>query len=191
MGKKYSIILADPPWFYLDKANAGRRGAAHKYSVMKDNDIKNLPIEKIANQDSILFLWATFPRLELALEVIKAWGFKYKTIGFGFVKMNKKQINTLFMGLGHYTRSNLEICLIATKGKPKRISKSVHSVIMGPIEKHSAKPKEVHKRITELMGDLPRIEIFGREKTSGWDVVGNEIDGLDINIALQNLINHK
>lgn len=189
MGKKYNIILADPAWSYNDRALAGNRGAECKYPVMTDEDIKNLPVKTIAADNCILFLWATFPRLELALEVIKSWGFTYKTIGFNFVKMNKKQTNTLFMGLGNWTRSNSEICLIATKGKPKRISKSVHSVIMAPLERHSAKPKEVHKRIVELMGDLPRIELFARECFTGWTCVGKDIDGLDVRDALNNIIN--
>ena len=91
------------------------------------------------------------------------------------MKRNKKS-DTWFWGLGHWTRANAEICIIATKGKPKRISKSVHSIIDAPVEEHSKKPDEIRDRIVELMGDLPRIELFARAETPGWDVWGNEVN---------------
>lgn len=114
------------------------------------------------------FIWATYPNLKDALEVIEAWGFKYKTVGFTWVKKNKKA-DSWFWGLGYYTRSNAEICLIATKGKPKVQSRSVHQVIDTPIEKHSKKPSCVREKIVSLMGNLPRIELFARQKVDGWD----------------------
>ena len=83
-------------------------------------------------------------------------------------------IISFFWGMGNWTRSNAELCLLATKGNPKRQSKSVHQIIVSPIEEHSKKPDEARKRIVELMGDVPRIELFAREHTPGWDVWGNE-----------------
>ena len=109
-----------------------------------------------------------------ALETIKHWGFKYSTLGFVWVKRNKKA-DTCFFGLGNYTRANSELCLIATKGKIKRISKSVSSVIDARIMEHSRKPDIVRDKIVELMGDLPRIELFARQSVEGWDCWGNEV----------------
>ena len=118
-------------------------------------------------------MWATFPMLREALDVIEAWGFTYKTIAFNWVKQNKNGAG-LFWGLGNWTRSNSEICLLAVKGKPKRVSSSVHSVLLSPVRQHSQKPAEIRDRIVELMGDLPRIELFAREAAPGWDAWGNE-----------------
>lgn len=112
--------------------------------------------------------------LKEALDVIEAWGFTYKTVAFNWVKQNKNGAG-LFMGLGNWTRSNSEICLLAVKGKPKRVSASVHSVILSPLQQHSQKPGEARDRIVELMGDLPRIELFVRETAPGWDSWGNEV----------------
>jgi N6-adenosine-specific RNA methylase IME4 len=179
MMKKYNIILCDAPWSYTDKANAGKRGASHKYSVMSIDDIKALPVNDIAADDCILFMWATFPMIQEALDTIKSWKFKYKTAGFVWIKKNKKS-NTNFMGMGNWTRANSEVCLIAIKGKPKRISASVRQVIESVIESHSKKPDIIRDKIVELMGDLPRIELFARQQTPGWDAVGNAISGMDI-----------
>lgn len=118
-------------------------------------------------------MWATYPMLKEALELIEAWGFQYKTIGFQWVKQNRSGVG-YFMGLGNWTRSNSEACLIATRGKPKRISASVRSLVISPVERHSKKPAEVRDHIVELMGDLPRIELFARDAAPGWDTWGNE-----------------
>jgi N6-adenosine-specific RNA methylase IME4 len=173
--KKYSIIYADPPWSYQ---NRGTRAAASKhYDTMTIEDIKRMGVGAsgggIANEDCVLFMWATFPMLREALDVIEAWGFSYKTVAFNWVKQNRNGTG-IFMGLGNWTRSNSEICLLATKGKPKRISGSVRSIVLSPLQQHSRKPAEIRDRIVELMGDLPRIELFAREAAPGWDVWGNE-----------------
>jgi len=173
--KKYNIIYADPAWSYKNKS-LNRGGAARYYKTMSNEDIQNLQIQKISAEDSILFIWATFPKIQAALDVIEHWGFEYKTMGFTWIKKNKKSTNTNFWGMGRWTRSNPEICLIATKGKPKRINAGIHSVIETPIEKHSKKPDIVRDKITELVGDLPRIELFARETADGWDSWGNEIE---------------
>ena len=172
---KYKIIYADPAWSYKDKALAGNRGAGCKYDVMSINNIKNLPVKELADKDCVLFMWVTMPKLNECFDVIKACGFEYKTVGFTWVKLNKNK-PTPFMGMGRWTRANAELCLIATKGKPSRISASVRSIIETPIERHSKKPNEVRDRIVELMGNLPRVELFAREKADGWDSWGNEIE---------------
>ena len=171
--KKYNIIYADPPWSYKDKALAGNRGACCKYDVMTIEDIENLPIKDISASDCILFMWVTMPFLKDCFDVIKSWGFKYKTCAFTWIKQNKKS-NSLFWGMGSWTRANAELCLIATKGKPKRQSAKVHSVIMSKIREHSRKPDETRDRIVELCGDIPRIELFARQYAKGWDCWGLE-----------------
>jgi len=172
--KKYQIIYADPPWSYRDKALAGKRGASCKYLVQENEWIENLPVSEIADTNCALFLWVTMPKLSECWDLIRKWGFEYKTVAFVWVKRNKKS-PSWFWGMGKWTRANAELCLLAIKGKPKRISASVHSIIDAPIQKHSQKPQEVRDRIIQLFGDLPRIELFAREKTKGWDVWGNEV----------------
>lgn len=173
--KKYSIIYADPPWGYTNRAT--RAAASKHYPTMTLEDMKKMPVGVagggIAADDCVLFMWATYPMLKEALELIEAWGFQYKTIGFQWVKQNRSGAG-YFMGLGNWTRSNSEACLIATKGKPKRISASVRSLVISPVERHSKKPAEVRDHIVELMGDLPRIELFARDAAPGWDAWGNE-----------------
>lgn len=173
--KKYKIIYADPAWSYKDKALAGNRGAGCKYNVMSINDISKLPVGGVADKDCVLFMWVTMPKLNECFQVIEAWGFEYKTVAFTWVKRNKKS-PSWFWGMGRWTRANAELCLIATKGKPKRISAAIHSIVDTPIQRHSQKPNEVRERIVKLMGDIPRIELFAREKTKGWDVWGNEVE---------------
>lgn len=170
--KKYKIIYADPPWEYDDKALAGNRGACCKYSVMNEDEIKNLQVNQIADEDSILFLWATFPKLPEAFEVIKSWGFTYKTKAFTWVKTNKN--GTIFMGMGRWTRSNDEVCLLAVKGSPKRIDAGISSIVMTDIQEHSEKPDIFRTKILQLVGKLPRIELFARTRIHGWDTWGND-----------------
>jgi N6-adenosine-specific RNA methylase IME4 len=141
---------------------------------MSLSEICALPVDSIAAPDCALFLWTTFPMMKEALKVVEAWGFSYKTAAFVWVKKNKIS-DSLFWGLGHWTRANAEVCLLATKGNISRVSKSVHQVIVTPIEAHSKKPVETRRRIVELMGELPRIEMFAREYPEGWDVWGNEV----------------
>jgi N6-adenosine-specific RNA methylase IME4 len=148
--KKYNIIYADPPWEYKDKAKAGNRGACFKYPVMNIDDIKNLNISRIADKDCALFLWVTMPKLNEVFDVIKSWGFKYKTCAFVWIKESKNGKD--FFGMGRWTRANAELCLLATKGKPKRINASIRQIIKSPIQEHSRKPVEVRDRIVSLLG---------------------------------------
>lgn len=132
-------------------------------------------------------MWATFPKLQEGLDTIKAWGFEFKTCAFVWIKTNKRtnvtQTSFLpqdsfdsFMGMGRWTRSNAEICLLAVKGKPQRINAGVHQLIYAPIDKHSKKPNETRDKILQLCGDLPRVELFARQVPEGWDVWGNQVD---------------
>lgn len=148
--QKYKIIYADPPWSYRDKALAGDRGAGCKYDVMSIQDIKDLPVKDLADEDCVLFMWVTMPMLEEAFDLMRAWGFEYKTCAFTWVKQNKKA-DSLFWGMGNWTRANAELCLLGIKGKPKRMDAGVHSVILSHIEEHSKKPAETRDRIVKLL----------------------------------------
>jgi N6-adenosine-specific RNA methylase IME4 len=154
---------------------------ANHYKGMKIQDICALPVNNIADENCVLFLWATYPMLKEALQVIDAWGFKYKTIAFQWIKQNPKKL-TPFYGLGRWTRGNTEPVLLATKGRPKRVSASVFQLLEYPRARHSEKPSSTRDRIIKLMGDLPRIELFARQKTEGWDVWGNEVES-DIELS--------
>ena len=139
---------------------------------MSIDELCALPVETLAEKDCLLFLWATFPQLPEALRLIRAWGFTFKTSP------------TWFYGLGYWTRGNAEICLLAKRGKPKRRSAGVHQFIISPVEEHSKKPDVTRDKIIELAGDLPRVELFARQKAPGWDVWGNEVDS-DLSPTLQ------
>ena len=175
--KQYNIILADPPWAYRNFSGGKAKGtttygsAAHHYPCMDTPSIQGLPIRDIAAKDCWLFLWATFPNIQAALCTINAWGFEYKTVAFTWVKTRGKG---WYSGLGFYTNGNAEVCLLARRGRVKRVANNVKQLIVYPVGRHSAKPPEARDRIVQLCGDLPRIELFNREVVTGWDAWGNE-----------------
>jgi N6-adenosine-specific RNA methylase IME4 len=184
MSGPYQIIYADPPWAF--KAWSGdalpSRVAEPHYNTMTMQDIQTIPVADWCADDCSLFMWIVWPSLPAALEVIKAWGFEYKTCGFCWIKGDARQRDffqesvTANMGMGYWTRANSEVCLIATRGQPKRISAAVRQAIVEPKREHSRKPDCVPERIVKLMGDLPRLEMFARTKREGWDSWGNETD---------------
>ena len=181
--KKYQIIYADPPWRYSGgkgKNSKAWGNSLSSYKCMKLEEICSLPISEISDKDCSLFLWTTFPMLKAGMEVLERWGFKYKTTAFVWVKKYKN--NKDYCGMGYWTRSGAELCLLGIKGKPMRICPNVRQIITHIVEKHSHKPQEVRERIFQLMGGLPRIELFTRQKTEGWDVWGNEVES-DIELA--------
>lgn len=174
--KKYGVIYCDPPWAYKVWSKKGMgRSAENHYPTMDIEDIRALPVGELADEDCALFLWVTFPCLKEGLSVLESWGFTYKTVAFVWVKQNRKS-DGLFWGLGYWTRANAELCILATKGSPRRVSAGVHQVILSHVEEHSKKPQEARNRIVRLMGEVPRIELFARTKTEGWDVWGNEVE---------------
>jgi site-specific DNA-methyltransferase (adenine-specific) len=174
VSRLYSVILADPPWRYNDR-RVGHGGAEGHYPTMNLDEIKALRIPAAAN--CALFIWATCPLIGAALETVNAWGFTYRTTAFVWIKLNPSG-RGLATGLGHWTRANAEICLLATRGRPRPISHRVHSVVISPRGRHSEKPDEVRRRIVELMGaEVPKLEMFARTRTPGWDVWGNEVAG--------------
>ena len=187
--KKYQIIYADPPWEYRQSGSkTNSRGMAKQhYETMKTEKICEIPIRELCTDDCILFLWATFPNYDQALKLMEHWEFIYKTAAFVWVKKNKKS-NTNFWGMGAYTRANAEPLLIGvsnrTKAKIQVKSHAVHQIVETPIEKHSKKPDIFRHKIIELLWDVPRLELFAREKTEGWDVWGNEVES-DIELINQ------
>jgi site-specific DNA-methyltransferase (adenine-specific) len=181
--KKYQIIYADPPWSYYNDMTVMPDCTTVKgmrrppYPVMSSSDIKNLPIQKISEDDCILFIWTTDYHLEKCMEIVKCWGFEYKTVGFVWQKLNKQGNPVCFMG-AYTMKSGVEICLIATKGKNahKMVEKhNIRSLIQSPRLHHSKKPDEVRKRIEELVGNKSKIELFARDRFDGWDCWGNQI----------------
>lgn len=179
---KYQIIYADPPWTYKKSGGIkSARGLAKKfYDTMSIESIKGLPVQEIADRNCYLFLWVTAPRIQEGLDVLRAWGFELFTIAFTWVKTNKKA-DSLFWGMGNATRANPEYVLLGRKGKLDREARNIHSVLLSKVREHSQKPDEIRKRIELLYGELPRIELFAREKVEGWDCWGNEVES-DINL---------
>ena len=156
-----------------DDKSLNRGGAERHYKTTENSELCNIDVQSVCDDDCVIFMWATFPKIKEALELMSAWGFEYKTNAFTWVKKNKIK-DSWFWGMGRWTRSNAEICLLGVKGKPKRIGMGVHSVIDAPVMKHSKKPDIVRDKIIELMGDIPRLEMFARQCSEGRDVFGDE-----------------
>ena len=184
--KKYNIIYADPPWpesggVHTMTMQRATQGASYRdkprFKTMPIKEICDLPVGQLAGNDCVLFLWCTARHLPFSFEVIKAWGFKYVNIGFAWMKQNAKNGDPFF-GVGAWTRQNIEICLFATRGKPYKMirSHSINQAVYRPLCKRTVKkPDIIRQRIEQLLGDVPRIELFARQKTEGWDVWGDEV----------------
>lgn len=183
--KRYRVIYADPPWTFATYSRKGKgRSPEAYYDCMSLEDIKALPVADWAADDAVLLLWTTDPLLEKAFDVIRAWGFTYKTVGFYWAKLNKVNgeakfdERSFFTGLGFWTRANPEPCLLATRGRPKRRAADVRKLVISPRREHSRKPDEVYERI-EALCDGPYLEMFARSSRPGWDSWGTETGLLD------------
>lgn len=184
----FGVIYCDPPWRYDDKLGNSAAWGAMKYPTMSVEEICALPVKQHAAKDCALLMWATWPLLPEAMRVIEAWGFKYRTCAFVWVKQNPNADNGWlirqdlkdaldgYSGLGKWVNGNTEICLLAKRGCPKRQAKNVKQLVIAPRSRHSAKPPEVRDRIVQLFGDVPRLEMFARSKTPGWSIWGNELE---------------
>lgn len=182
--KQYNIILMDPPWKYGDSRNykvknnpTGAGGASKHYPVMGLKELKELPIQNIINPEScFLFMWCTGPKMDWGIECMKAYGFKFVTIPFVWVKVKNDLSDIRYDGIGCYTNNNAEYVLLGRIGKYQRANTGVRQIVTySPKGKHSKKPDEIRGRIVRLIGDLSRIELFAREKVDGWDSWGNEV----------------
>jgi len=186
----FGAIYADPPWRFAtwNKATAVRRRAsgtnvcaAVHYDTMSSEDIAAMPVADLAADDCALFMWISWPMLPDALRLIEAWGFTYKTCAFDWMKAHAGQIEMFrddgapLMGMGYWTRANTEPCLLATRGKPKRLNADVRQGILEPRREHSRKPDCVRGRIERLVAG-PYLELFARTKREGWTVWGNQTD---------------
>jgi N6-adenosine-specific RNA methylase IME4/ParB-like chromosome segregation protein Spo0J len=172
-GKRFGLILADPPWPFETWSSSGEgRSAVNHYPTGALEEIMRLPVAALAADDSALLIWGTWPRLPDVLDVIAAWGFQYKTCCFVWVKQTES--GGLHTGMGYFSRSNSEFCLLATKGSPTRLGTNVHQVVMAPVGGHSAKLVEVRHRIERLLPG-PYLELYARKAVPGWTVWGNEI----------------
>ncbi len=174
----YKVIYADPPWSFAtySRKGKGRSSEAH-YDCMTLDEIKKLPVSEWAAENCVLLMWATDPLLEKAFDVIRAWGFTYKTVGFYWAKLNKGALkpgnggSNFFTGMGFWTRANPEPCLLATRGKPKRLNADVRKLVVSPRREHSRKPDEIPDRI-EALCEGPYLEMFGRASRPDWDSWG-------------------
>jgi N6-adenosine-specific RNA methylase IME4 len=184
--KKYNIIYADPPWDigYVkggDTAGSIGGGVALPYPTMTDSEIANLNVQKIVADDALLFMWVIDSRIPIAAEIMKSWGFNFNSVAFIWNKTTKcKTEGKVRTILSPYTRRSCEYCFLGTRGKAKSLVK--HNYVLqylpwaSETRKHSVKPPEARERIVQLCGDIPRVELFARQKTQGWHVWGNEIE---------------
>lgn len=172
-GKRYGVIYADPAWkFATYSAKGAGRSPDRHYRCMPLEEIKALPVASLAADDCVLLMWAIDPMLDKAFEVIRSWGFKFKTVGFYWTKENADGSD--FMGGGYWTRANPEQCLLATRGRPKRLEKDVRRWISSPRREHSRKPDELYGRIERLVAG-PYLELFCRSGAPEWDAWGDEV----------------
>ena len=179
---KYQIVYADPAWDFKGGGiyqDSGRkdRSISSQYKLTKTNDMAKLPIKDITDTDAFLFMWCTDSHLKQGIELMEAWGFRYSTIAFIWVKQYAS--GSLCSNVGRWTMKNCEIVLLGLKGTPLKYkkAKNIKQLVMAERTGHSVKPDEVRNRISQLCGHLPRIELFARKKTDGWDVFGNEVEG--------------
>lgn len=177
---KYGAILADPPWHFIPYSEGPHSSKGPKYDVMDIKTIASLPVADIADENCVLFCWGIWVMLPEVMEIIKAWGFQYKTCAFNWIKADIRQPDMFKqpdgqVGLGYWVRQNSEFCLLATRGKPKRLNANVRQGIIEPRREHSRKPDCVYERIEQLVAG-PYLELFARTQHPGWTSWGNQVD---------------
>jgi len=173
----YGAILADPPWSWAARSPKGEgRSAKRHYGVMTLDDIKAMPVADWAARDCALFLWVLDPMLPFGLDVLQAWGFTFKTVGFQWRKTNRD--GSSFVGMGYWSRANVELCLLGVRGRPTRLARNVRRLIEAPRREHSRKPDEIRTSIERLVGG-PYLELFARSSAPGWHAFGNETGRFD------------
>lgn len=180
----YQIIYADPPWRYRNWSMKAlteygekwaKRNGRSPYPVLTTEDICKMPVKEVTDKNSLLCLWATWPKMEDALQVMDAWGYKFSTRLFTWVKLNPSGIGWHF-GCGYHTHANDEVMILGKRGNGiPRVDKAISSLIIYPRGRHSAKPPVVRYRIERLYGDVKRVELFAREAVPNWDRFGNEV----------------
>lgn len=180
--KKYNVIYADPPWNYDNKKTGGSMisGAESKYNTTTLEDLKTMPVNKITADDSLCFMWVTVPLMDEGIELLKAWGFQYKTM----ITWEKTGI----LGMGHWLRVQTEHILIGVKGEVKPFKYQEKNIYRHPICAHSAKPHFFRELIVKLseksFDECDKLEMFARSREGmfsdyeyeGWDVFGNQVN---------------
>lgn len=187
----YDVIVADCPWrFRTWNGKPGTRGAENHYRTMTLPEIKAMPVKDLAARDTHLFFWTTAPFLAESIEILKAWGFRYSSVAFVWVKLRRNAAplfygdRDFFMSTGYTTRKGTELCLLGRRGSPKRYSERVSELIVDPVREHSRKPGTMRLRIEEYVGPGKRIvELFSRETIPGWDAWGDEAGKFDLEAA--------
>jgi N6-adenosine-specific RNA methylase IME4 len=181
---KFDIIYADPPWDYKgQKQHAGANSkdtgsAANHYTTLTLNDLKNLDMDSIAAKDCLLFLWVTNPHLDQGIDLLKAWGFQWATVGFVW---DKQRVNP-----GFYTMSQCELCIIGKRGKipQPRGARNIRQLVSSMRREHSQKPDEVRCRIDEMFPNQSKVELFARQKADGWSCWGDEVQS-DVELRMK------
>lgn len=173
---KYDVILADPPWQDPHRwgRNTGTRTADSHYDTMTLRDICDMPVAQLADENCVLFMWITWPCVIWAREVMDAWGFDYRTLAWVWVKAKENGMGFHF-GMGNYTRSNSEPCLLAVRGSMPVATHDISALIYSPVREHSRKPDEQYTKIDRLYPNTRRLELFARHQREGWDVFGNQV----------------
>ena len=179
----YAVAVIDPPWTWSARSAKGE-GRSPRYPRMTIAEIASLPVRDLLAPDAVILLWVTDPLLPRALEVVRAWGLTFKTVGFYWTK--RKPSGAEHLGGGYYTRANPEQCWILTKGKGvSRADRSVRRLLAAPVRAHSEKPDLFYTEVERLFGNVPRVDVFARRQRDGWDALGDEIDGRDIHDAIR------
>lgn len=197
--KRYDLLSVDPPWEFEVWSDKGdERSASSLYPVLDLDELKALPMQNIMKPDCVVCMWAITPMLPQAWELGTTWGLTYKTLAFAWIKRTVTGEHW-HMGMGYWTRANVELCFLFTQGNPKRDDKGVRQLIaeardLGQMDlfppiiervgAHSVKPDESYRRMERLV-DGDYVDVFARQKRAGWDAIGNEIDGQDIRDVLK------
>lgn len=176
---RYGCVLADPPWSF--KTWSGKTGTPHRtandhYVTHHIDSIGTLPVRDVCAPDCAMFMWTVDSHIDQGIELAKAWGFNFKTVAFVWCKTTAK--GNPRIGMGYWTRKGAEVCLMFTRGTPKRRDRGVRQVIIAPRREHSRKPDEQYERIERLVAG-PYLELFARATRPGWDAFGNEVGKFD------------
>ena len=177
---KYDVVLADPPWHHFGSKVKDAAAGKH-YSLLGDSVVRGLPVKDLLSDRGVVFLWATCPRLDFAVSVLSDWGLFFRGVAFVWVKCRKDGVPVGAQGVRPtFVKPLTELVLVASvKRPPGRVlplmSESVCQTVFAPRGRHSAKPGVVRERIVDLLGDVPRLELFARERVDGWDCWGNEV----------------
>lgn len=171
---KFSILYADPPWNYNGQqqhsTTSTTGGAEAHYGTQTLSELKLLDVQSVSEEDAVLFLWTSSPHLDQAIELMRAWGFQYKTIAFVWEKQRANP--------GYYTLSQCELCLVGKRGKipSPRGSRRERQFLSELRRAHSQKPNEIRNRIARMFPTQKKLELFARTATPGWSVFGNEVE---------------